>query len=85
MKHAVSLMLETDSIDWIETVRVNLERQRKAAVSVSEATDYVIQSHWRKRIKQQMDQKHADKVRDRLNGSHLITPGGKAIKGISRD
>jgi hypothetical protein len=37
MKHKTTLFLETDSIDWCETVRINLERQRNAAVSLSEA------------------------------------------------
>jgi hypothetical protein len=74
MKHKTILFLETDSIDWCETVRVNLERQRNKAVSQSEAVDYVIQTHWRKKIRQLVDQKHADKVQDRLKGSKLIKP-----------
>lgn len=74
MKHKITLFLETDSIDWFKTVAANLSRQRKRLVSLSEAVDYVSQSHWKKTIQRMVDQKHADKVQDRLNGSKLIRP-----------
>jgi hypothetical protein len=78
MKHAVTLWLETDSVDWFKTVAANLSRQRKREVSLSEAVDYVSQMHWKKTIQRMVDQKHADKVGDRLKGSRLVRPGGKS-------
>jgi hypothetical protein len=77
VKHVIQLVLETDSIDWFKTIAANLSRQRKRDVSLSEAVDYVSQSHWKKTIQKMVDQKHADKVGDRLKGSKLIRPGGK--------
>lgn len=74
MKHIVKVILSTDTIDWITVVRANLERQRNTAVTFSDALEYVSQSHWKKTIKRQVDQKHADKVQDRLKGSKLIKP-----------
>jgi hypothetical protein len=72
MKHAVTLMLETDSVDWFKIVAANLSRQRKREVTISEAVDYVSKSHWSKTMKRMVDQKHADKVGDRLKGTKLI-------------
>ena len=76
MKHVVKVILSTDTIDWANTVRTNLERQRQTAVSFSDALEYIAQVHWRKTVKRLTDQKHADKVGDRLKRTSLITPKG---------
>jgi len=77
MKHQVTLFLDTDTIDWAKKVQATLSRQRNREVSQSEAFDYISQSHWKKHIQRLVDQKHADKVQDRLKGSKLIRPGGR--------
>jgi|GEM_PF-4586804 len=74
MKHAITLLLSTDAIDWAKTVQKNLARQRNCEVSLSEAFDYISQSHWKKTLKRMIDQKHADKVQDRLKGTKLVRP-----------
>jgi len=48
MRHAIALMLETDTIDWLDVVAKNLSRQRKTDVSRSEAIEYIILRHWMK-------------------------------------
>lgn len=74
MKHAVTLLLDLDSFNWLETVQKNLQRQRNAPVTVSETVDYICKSHYIKTARRYTDQKHADKVGDSLKGSRAVGP-----------
>ncbi len=77
MKTALNVFIELDSYNWLDTVRQNLERQRQKSVSMSEAVDYVITAHFTKKMRQVADQKHADRIGDRLKGSKVVKPKGQ--------
>ena len=79
IKHTIQLILETDTIDWARKVQIGLSRQRNREVTLSEAFDYISQSHWKKHVQRLVDQKHADKVGDRLKGTKLIRPNGTRV------
>jgi hypothetical protein len=79
MKHAVTLLLDLDTFNWLETVQKNLQRQRNAPVTVSETVDYVCRSHFIKTARRYTDQQHADKVGDKLRGSKPVGPPTKKL------
>lgn len=78
IRHAIKLLLETDSVDWAKTVQQNLSRQRNCEVSLSETVDYVLQLHWKKTLKRMMDQRHVERFGEGLKGSKLIRPKVRA-------
>lgn len=77
MLHKVDLFLHTDNIDWLDKVAKGLANKHHRDVSRSEACNYVIHVFWKDQVKRLVDQRHADKVQDRLKGSALIRPGLK--------
>lgn len=76
MKHVVQLVLETDTIDWLNIVAKNLSRQRNAPVSQSDVVEYLAQRHWNKTLKRLYDEKHLE-YQAKLKGTKLIR--GKAV------
>lgn len=72
----IPLFISLDSVSWLETVAKTLSRQRNTVVSTSEAAEYIFRSHYIKSMKKAIDQRHADKVGDKLKGSKLVRPGG---------
>lgn len=76
MKHAVTLFLSTDTIDWIAIVARNLSRQRGVEVSQSDVVEYLSQRHWNKTITRIYDEKHLE-YQAKLKGTKLIR--GKAV------
>lgn len=78
VKHIANLILETDNIDFARGVAAQLSRQRNREVSLSEAVDFIISMYWKKTVKRMMDQRHADKIGDRLKGTKLVRPGGQS-------
>ena len=66
------LFLELDTLNFLHAIKNNLSRQRNAEQSVSDAVEFIIGMYYKKTIKRLVDQKHADKVGDRLKGSRLI-------------
>lgn len=84
MRQTVSLLLDLDTRNWIDTVRSNLQRQRQQAVTTSEAVEYICKSHYTKKMRQVADQKHADRVGDKLKGSAVIKPPSSAKKNLPK-
>lgn len=48
MRHAIPLMLETDTVEHVDWFAKQLARQRNRDVSRSEAIEYIVARHWRK-------------------------------------
>lgn len=64
MRHAVALLLKTDTVDWIDYVGKNLSRQRGTEQSRSDVVEYIIGRHWmktQKRISEERHEKNLDK------------------------
>lgn len=74
MKHATTLLLDTDTRDWLKTVASNLSRQRNTEVTMSEACELVCRLHWKKTMKRLADQRHVEKYGAALKGTKLIRP-----------
>lgn len=77
MKTVLNVFIELDTYNWLETVRFNLQRQRQKEVSMSETVDYVCTAHYTKKMRLLADQKHADRIGDRLKGSKVVKPKGQ--------
>ena len=58
MKQAITLMLEADTVNWLEVVAKNLSRQRNREVTKGEAADHLIMKHWRKMLIRQQEKRH---------------------------
>ena len=46
MRHAIAMMLESDTIDHLDRLRAQLSKQRGQDVSRSEAVEKVVLWHW---------------------------------------
>ncbi len=66
------LFLEMDTLNFLHMLKDNLARQRNAEQSLSDAVEFVCGMYYKKTIKRLVDQKHADRIGDRLKGSRLI-------------
>lgn len=66
------LFLEMDTINFLHAIKDNLARQRNCEQSISDAAEFVCQMYYRKTVKRLVDQRHADRIGDRLKGSRLI-------------
>ena len=63
MKHAIALMLETDTIEHLDWVAGQLGYQRKREVSRSETVDYLAKRHWIRLQKRVVEQRAAKSER----------------------
>ena len=64
MKHVATLLLETDTIDWLDRVAQTLSKQRNSEVTRSGALEYIVAKHWKK-VKTRSLEKQAEKGRIR--------------------
>lgn len=71
MKHSITLLLEMDTINWLDTVAKNLSRQRNREVTKSEAADHLIQRHWKKILLREQAKRHELKE-DKAHAKKLL-------------
>lgn len=65
LRHTMPLMLQADTIDYLNWIKAGLSKQRNAEVSVSETVEYLVQRHWIKMQKLHGEQRHERKVERR--------------------